>query len=136
VEKREAALLLDDVHIGSGVAETDTLLESARVETSVFTDLWEDRVDLVLGTKGSGNTALYRIFVDFLPDALLASRKVVIAHGVRQREDIAFQEYNKRFDGLSEAEFTDFWCIYIISLASEQFLRSPKYQCFLQYCGE
>ena len=65
MRKEEAANLLAAINLGSGVAETDDLLESARVETSVFLDLLGDRVDLVPGTKGSGKTALYRMFVDF-----------------------------------------------------------------------
>src|SRR5438477_431782 len=48
--------------LGSGIAEHDTLLDVARVETSAFSDLLNDRVDLVPGTKGSGKSALYRIF--------------------------------------------------------------------------
>ena len=35
-------------------------MEAARVETSVFSDLLADRVDLVPGTKGSGKSVLYR----------------------------------------------------------------------------
>jgi len=79
--------------LGSSVAETDDLLETARVETSAFEDLIADRVDLIPGTKGSGKTALYRIFADFLADQLLRHRKVVIAHGVSQSGDTVFLAY-------------------------------------------
>jgi len=58
--KQEAASLLDTLNLGSGVAETDELLEFARVETSVFHDLLADRVDLVPGTKGSGKESAGR----------------------------------------------------------------------------
>ena len=54
MQKEEAARLLTSLDLGSGVAETDDLLEAARIETSVFDDLLRDRVDLVPGTKGSG----------------------------------------------------------------------------------
>src|SRR5712691_6986581 len=80
IRKNEAANLLAGLDLGSVVAESDTLLETARVETSVFDDLLADRVDLVPGTKGSGKTALYRIFVDFLPQVMLSARKIIIAH--------------------------------------------------------
>jgi hypothetical protein len=46
------------------------------VETSVFDDLLADRVDLIPGTKGSGKTALYRMFVDFLPQIMLTNKKL------------------------------------------------------------
>src|SRR5437870_13493075 len=115
-----AARLLADLDLGSSVAESDNLLRAAQVETSVFDDLLADRVDLIPGTKGSGKTALYRIFVDFLPDFMLKSRKVVLAHGVQRREDTVFLAYKDQFDRLSEEDFVDFWCIYFISLAYEQ----------------
>src|SRR5437867_4505919 len=76
-KKAELAQLLRGVDLGNSVAESDHVLQfqEARVETSAFTDLLEDRVDLVPGAKGSGKSALYRIFVDFLPDYLLQNRK-------------------------------------------------------------
>ena len=132
--KNEAASLLAELNLGSGVAENDDLLETARVETSVFDDLILDRVDLVPGTKGSGKTALYRIFVDFLPDLLLKSRKVVIAHGVQLRQDTVFLAYRDQFDKLSQEDFVDFWCIYLISLAYEQFIRSKQHSDQLDNC--
>jgi hypothetical protein len=136
MRKQKAARLLTTLDLGSGVAEDDDLLEAARIETSVFHDLLRDRVDLVPGTKGSGKTALYRMFVDFLPDILLNQRRVVIAHGVRGRHDAVFQAYKEQFDTLSEADFIDFWCVYLISLAYEQFLRSSTYSSYLTDCDK
>ena len=104
------------------------------METSVFDDLLADRIDLIPGTKGSGKTALYRIFVDFLPATMLINKKVVIAHGVQQRQDTVFLAYKKHFDQLSENDFIDFWCIYLISLASEQFIRADEYHSKLSKC--
>ena len=68
-QNRTLRALLENLNLGSSVAESDNSLEVARVETSAFSDLVNDRVDLVPGTKGSGKSALFRIFVDFLPDA-------------------------------------------------------------------
>jgi hypothetical protein len=83
IKKIDAANLLAGLDLGSAVAELNNLLETARVETSVFDDLLADRIDLIPGTKGSGKTALYRMFVDFLPTTMLRDRKVIIAHGVK-----------------------------------------------------
>jgi hypothetical protein len=82
-KNKTLSTLLQGLDLGSSVAESDTLLESARIETSAFSDLLNDRVDLIPGTKGSGKSALFRIFVDFLPDLLLRDRKVVVAHGIQ-----------------------------------------------------
>jgi hypothetical protein len=124
--------LLQRLNLGSSVAESDTLLEAARIETSAFTDLLNDRVDLIPGTKGSGKSALFRIFVDFLPDLLLRHRKVVVAHGVQAPGDPVFHAFTDRFSKLSEDEFVSFWCIYLVSLSHEQFIKGPRYQEFLQ----
>jgi hypothetical protein len=96
IPNNKAADLLADLDLGSAVAESDNLLETARVETSVFDDLLADRVDLILGTKGSGKTALYRIFVDFLTEMMLVSKKIIIAHGVQDRQDSVFLAYARR----------------------------------------
>jgi hypothetical protein len=126
------ARLLRGLDLGSSVAESDTVLEAARVETSAFTDLLHDRVDLIPGTKGSGKSALFRMFVDFLPDHLLRNRKVVVAHGVQAPGDPVFHAFSAHFEKLSEGEFVSFWCIYLVSLAHEQFLKGPRYQDLLK----
>ena len=43
----KAAELLEELDLGVSIAEIDTLLETARVETSAFADLLNDKVDLV-----------------------------------------------------------------------------------------
>jgi len=126
------AELLQALDLGSSVAESDTLLEVARVETSSFTDLLNDRVDLIPGTKGSGKSALFRIFVDFLPDLLLRNRKVVVAHGVQSPGDPIFHAFSEQFSKLTEQEFISFWCIYLVSLAHEQFIKGKRYADYLK----
>jgi hypothetical protein len=123
--------LLEGLDLGYSVAESDTLLEAARIETSAFSDLLNDRVDLTPGTKGSGKSALFRIFVDFLPEMLLRQRKVVVAHGVQAPGDPVFHAFTDRFSKLSEEEFVSFWCIYLVSLAHEQFIKGQRYREYL-----
>jgi hypothetical protein len=134
-DHRFAAQLLQTLDLGSSIAELDTLLESARVETSAFSDLWHDKVDLIPGTKGSGKSALFRIFVDFLPKRLLENRRVVVAHGVQKHGDSVFHAFKEQFDHLSEDEFVSFWCIYLTSLAHEQFIKGDIYQDYLKNAG-
>jgi hypothetical protein len=124
---KKLAGLLQQVDLGTSVAETDRLLEVARVETSAFADLLNDKVDLVPGTKGSGKSALFRIFVHFLPAALLQARRVVVAHGVEDPGDPVFQAFEQEFSALSEGEFVGFWCIYLVSLSNEQFIKGSRY---------
>lgn len=128
--------ILAGLDLGSSVAESDKLLETARVETSAFADLFNDRVDLVPGTKGSGKSALFRIFVDFLPDLLIRQRKVVVAHGIDSPGDPVFHAFNKEFSQLTEQQFVSFWCIYLVSLAHEQFIKGPRYGDLLKAAKE
>jgi hypothetical protein len=67
---------------------------------------------------------------------MLRNRKIIIAHGVQQRQDTMFLVYKKEFDQLSEADFVDFWCIYVVSLAYEQFLRGDRFKKLLSNCGD
>jgi hypothetical protein len=131
-DHRIAANLLQVLDLGSSIAEMDNLLQTARVETSAFSDLLQDKVDLIPGTKGSGKSALFRIFVDFLPEHLLRSRKVVIAHGVQKHGDEVFHAYKEQFDQLGEDDFVSFWCIYLTSLAHEQFIKGDLYREFIR----
>lgn len=126
-ENLSLSSLLSGLDLGSSVAESDTVLEAARVETSAFTDLLADRVDLIPGTKGSGKTALFRMFVDFLPGLLLSQKKVVVAHGVQTPGDPVFHAFADRFSRLTEEEFVSFWCIYLVSLAHEHFIKGRRY---------
>ncbi|MDP3043466.1 MAG: hypothetical protein Q8N21_03615 [bacterium] len=126
--------ILTELDLGSGIAEEDDLLEDARIETSVFSDLLMDRVDLIPGTKGSGKSALYRIFVEFLPERLLHQKKIVIAHGVQHHGDPVFHAFKDRFEKLSEDAFVDFWCIYFVSLIHENFLKNEIYKPYIQDC--
>lgn len=132
--KRELAEILRSVDLGSVVAETDQLLEAARVDTSVANDLFNDRVDLIPGTKGSGKSALYRIVVEFLREFLYRQKKVVLAHGVQPHGDSVFQIFNNQFGRLSEDDFVNFWCIYFVSLAHEHFIKEPKYRALFHEC--
>ena len=129
---KRISTLLENLNLGYSVAEQDTLLEAARVETSAFTDLLNDRMDLVPGTKGYGKSPLFRIFVDFLPEILLRHRKVVVAHGIQAPGDPVFHAFTDRFSKSSEEEFVSFWCIYLVSLAHEQFIKGERYKDFLE----
>jgi len=134
-QNKTLSTLLQGLDLGSSVAELDTALEAAMIDTSALSDLLNDRVDLIPGTKGSGKSALFRIFVDFLPDLLLRQRKVVIAHGVQAPGDPVFHAFTDRFSQLSENEFVSFWCIYLVSLAHEQFIKGDRYREFLAQAG-
>lgn len=78
--------------------------------------------------RARGKAHCFEMFVDFLPAHLLKSRKVVIAHGVEKHGDNVFHAFKDQFEHLTEDDFVDFWCIYLTSLAHEQFVKGKLYQ--------
>jgi hypothetical protein len=62
-----------------------------------------------------------------MPEIMLQQRKVVVAHGVKHYGDQVFQAFNKRFGRLTENDFVNFWCVYLVSLANEHFIKSTVY---------
>jgi hypothetical protein len=71
------------------------------------------------------------MFVDFLPETLLRYQKVVVAHGVQTPGDPVFNAFSEEFSKLDEQQFVSFWCIYLVSLAHEQFIKGDRYANFL-----
>ena len=107
---------LDAFDLGASTAEKDTLLERARIETQEFYDLYlHDRIDIVRGMKGSGKTALYRLFF-FLTDYLIDKRNLYCIFGVEATGDPIFKLFQSEFESYTEVEFENFWGLYFIVL--------------------
>ena len=135
-DRRKLLDVLKRLDLGASVAEVDDILYEARVETSTFWDLYKDSVDLVPGAKGSGKSALFRLFVKYLQVPLLEQRKVVLAHGVEAQGDNVFHLFTEKFEKLSDTQFHNFWYIYFVSLVDEVLLKNPRYKSLLTNCEE
>src|SRR5262249_54572252 len=118
--------LLNSVDLGSAVAEHDTKLYEARIETTAFTDLFRDRVDLISGTKGSGKTALYRLISEFGKSFMLKSR-ILILTGVEASGDPVFLAFKNHFEELTDLEFENFWRVYFVALILERFVKNAEF---------
>lgn len=129
--RTERIALLRSIDLGAPVAEQDSLLYEARVETGAFTDLFRDRVDLVPGTKGSGKTALYRMISEYAKPVMRKTRVVLIT-GVEAAGDPVFLAFKSRFEKLSEIEFENFWRVYFVALISDKFLKSREHHDLLE----
>jgi hypothetical protein len=66
-QNKTLSKLLEALDLGASVAEADTLLETARVETSAFSDLLNDRVDLVLEPRGPARVHFSEFLSIFCP---------------------------------------------------------------------
>ena len=132
--RAERIRLLSSIDLGAPVAELDSQLYEARVETAAFNDLFRDRVDLVPGTKGSGKTALYRLISEYAKTVMLKAGIVLIT-GVEAAGDPVFLAFKSHFETLSELEFENFWRVYFVALVSDRFLNAQEYSSYLKEAG-
>ena len=116
LSEKQAAWLLDQFDIGASTAEKDPLLESAKIDTQEFYDLYHhDRIDIIRGIKGAGKTALYRVFY-FLRDFMVEKKNLHCIFGVEATGDPVFRLYKDNFEKFNEIEFENFWGVYFVSL--------------------
>jgi hypothetical protein len=119
--------ILQTLDIGSGIAENDDILDECRIETKQFRDLLSDKVDLIPGTKGSGKSAIYRLFTDYVASWLIEKQRIIPIKGVETKGDPIFNYFAPEFDAFTEDEFRVFWKLYIIYLLWDQFIDSPRF---------
>jgi hypothetical protein len=113
VEKRK---LIQSLTFGSDVAEHEIQeLSKYFVETDQWAKLFEGRVDVVYGPKGSGKSAIYYLLLDKEND--LFEREVLLATAENPRSDPAFAEIKADFPP-SEEEFVGLWKLYLCSVAA------------------
>ena len=108
--------LLNCFDLGASTAENDPLLEVAKIETQEYYDLYhKDRIDIIKGIKGSGKTALYRLFY-FLKDYSVEKKNLFFIFGIEASGDPVFRLFYEEFKEYNQIEFENFWNIYFILL--------------------
>lgn len=107
---------LQQIDLGNGVAEHDSLLFRCMIKTQHFGDLIQDRIDLVLGTKGAGKSSLFRTIAEHLRQTLLKNWKTVVVSGVETMGEPIFRSYSANFQKFTEDQFEVFWKAYFLSL--------------------
>ena len=117
---------LQRIDLGNGVAEYDNLLFTCMIETQHFTDLLFDRIDLVLGSKGSGKSSLFRSFGEHLEARLLTDFKTIVVTGVETKGDPIFKSYAEHFEKFKESQFESFWKAYLLSLIYNKILHDER----------
>jgi hypothetical protein len=123
--------LLSEFDLGTSTAENDPLLEAAKIETQEFHDLyWHDRIDIIKGIKGSGKTAIYRLF-SLLQELLIRKNSLFCVFGVEPTGDPVFRIYQKEFEQFNEIEFQNFWSVYFIALVYNLIHNTPKLRSLL-----
>jgi len=125
--------IIDRLDIGNSIAEEDFLLEAARVETPTFKGVLDDKYDIVLGRKGAGKTAIFRL-LDLESEHLLSEKGLVILSGVNSSGESIFKKFKDEFKTYKEEDFENFWKLYFISLIYNEFLKNPKFEAKLMPC--
>lgn len=99
-----------------GVAEKEVDLGRYFVRTNIFDELVEDRWDLVLGHKGSGKTALFKILADeSYGIAELANVDVIAAFDLHQ--SLQFRQLAEPGTQVTVGAVSDSWRTYIAVVA-------------------
>lgn len=135
IDKDVYSAIIQDLKVGNSVAEHDSLLEQARVETPIFSGVLNDEYDVVVGRKGAGKTAMFKL-LSILSGVLLVNRNLVILSGVNSSGESMFNEYKSQFATFSERDFETFWKFYFIYLIYNEFLKDDKYQAGLSECSK
>lgn len=133
IEKNNFKKILENLNVGNSVAEQDSILEAARVETPIFDGILADRYDIILGRKGAGKTAMFKI-LNMISLILLRRSKIIILSGVNSRGDVVFNQFKKRLSKFSEKDFETFWKYYFISLIYNDFIKREEFSEVLASC--
>jgi hypothetical protein len=122
--------ILEDLYLGSSVAETDENLSSYFVQTSSLRDFINDRYDIIRGVKGSGKSAILKM-VSAGQDSYGTLCNVILVVATEHTGEPAFK---RAFDTLKHEEYDEVglvnaWKTYFINLvldAVEELPESPE----------
>lgn len=120
VDGRVANRILDSLTLGKGVAEHEADLEHIFVRTAVYRDLARDELDLVVGVKGSGKSAMFRFLARDGSNPNLARVDVISALDLAGDE--IFRRVMKEWSGLPEDVLRHRWRVYVLALVGNQLL--------------
>lgn len=113
--------VLQALDLGSAVAEHDQLLKEHFVETAVFKQVVEDRVDVVAGDKGTGKTAIFLVLSERYA-SYPALRDVEVVPAFNPAGTPIFQRLLET-ETMDEAQYIAVWKVYFLSLAGNWVLN-------------
>lgn len=116
----EVKSLLRDLELGSSVAEFDQALDRYFVETEAFRALALDRADIISGEKGTGKSALYRVFSRRYT-TVPTLKDVEVVSGFNPAGSPVFQRLGAA-QALTEVQYISIWKSYFLSLVGNWLL--------------
>jgi hypothetical protein len=111
---------LNKLEFGNSVAESDANLENYFLETQPFSELVNEKKDIVAGDKGTGKTAIFRIVTTKYRD-YTSLRDVEVVPAFNPLGSPVFQKLNQQ-DVQSEMEYGKLWKAYIFALVGNWLL--------------
>jgi hypothetical protein len=137
----KASELLADLVLGSAIAESDVHLQNYFVRTSFYQDFVKDRADLILGPKGSGKTALFRMIAEGQFD-IPELQDTIIFPAFNTQGSVFFQDLINLSVVYSEKLLRRLWTAYILSVvgnylasSGHSLLDSRDLKLALKSCG-
>jgi hypothetical protein len=113
--------ILRDIRFGGDVAENDNNLDKYFIETSYFRDIVDDQVDLVLGPKGSGKTAIFRQLSN--PQAQIPHLDDTdIVSAFNTQGSVIFRRLTTDLPSLDENLMRTVWLAYVLALLGNHLL--------------
>jgi hypothetical protein len=106
--------ILEDLNLGSSVAEFDEALDRYFVDTNTFHALTLEKKDIIAGDKGTGKTALYRTLIKrrhLIPQL----QNTDILTGFNIAGDPIFQQLLS-IPAQTEGQYLAFWKTYFLAL--------------------
>jgi hypothetical protein len=112
--------VLREVRFGGDVAERDNNLENYFVPTTSFSELIEDEADLILGAKGSGKTAMFRMLsTNSFEGEELVDTDVIPAFNMQG--NVIFSRLTNSTN-TDEPSLRNKWWLYIIALVGNHLM--------------
>jgi len=107
-------VVLESLEIGNGVAELErSILSSFFFESSAWKKLRKDKIDFVLGPKGSGKSALYYYLLEHEAELHSEGSFIVSSENTSGESVFSTLSDNVKFE---EADFVRIWKLYFLTL--------------------
>ncbi|MFG2403737.1 P-loop ATPase, Sll1717 family [Streptomyces brevispora] len=111
--------VLRGLSFGARIAEEEAdALASYFVETEQWNQVWQDEVDIVYGSKGSGKSAIYATLV--ARESQLFDRNTLITPAESPQGAAAFASLTEN-PPANEDEFVSLWKLYFLSVIADTF---------------
>lgn len=117
----KARELLLDCDFGDDVADNDLRLSQYFLETGSFDDVVNDRVDLILGEKGSGKSAIFRQIVHGEAVSPQLSN-VIVLPAFNTQGSLIFRKLSD-YPNLPEEAYRLVWFSYLIALVGNHLVE-------------